>query len=121
MKGFFTMTFTTAWIFLLVAIIFNTLGNLFLKYAGTQQLENRLEVFFTLPFLLGGFFFGVNLLAYTQAQVGLPISVSYPVLVGLSIIGVSLGAVFYFDEIISIRQLIGMGVIFLGVLLVSNG
>ncbi|MDG7000076.1 MAG: hypothetical protein JRN15_13295 [Nitrososphaerota archaeon] len=115
------MSVTKAWGFLMVAIAFNIMGNLLMKYAASRPFSHRLEVFFSWGFLVGGFFFGLNLLAYTQAQVRMPISLAYPVLVGMSVVGVAFGAYYYFGEDIGIKKLIGMGFIILGIVLIGDG
>lgn len=109
-----------AWAFLAVAIAFNTLGNLLLKKAGMAEVSSRFELFLSWAFVLGGLLFGLNLLAYTQAQAGLALSVGYPVLIGLSMIGVAAGASYFFGEVITPMKLGGIALILVGIAMLAR-
>ena len=108
-----------AWACLAIAITLNIFANLFLKQAVMVTGGSKLDVYQSLYFMLGILFFGLNLLAYTQAQSTLAVSIAYPVLVGLSVIGITVGGKFLFGETIKMVHCIGLLIIIIGVAIVA--
>ncbi len=69
--------------------------------------------------MLGVVLFGFNLLAYTRALSMLPLAVSYPVLIGVSLIGINLVAVYWFGEQLDAHHYVGAALIVAGIVLLS--
>jgi multidrug transporter EmrE-like cation transporter len=72
-------------------------------------------------FLIGVFLYGSGTLVWMRVISSEPLSLGYPVLVSVSFVAITLGAAFFFKEPLSIIKVIGMVVILVGVLVVSNG
>ena len=102
-----------SWLFLAFAIVFNTMANILIKKSTFQ--EEGIDTFLTLNFLLGVFLFGLNLVFYTIALKTLHVSIGYPVLVGVSIAGVTAISIVSLGEKITVPHSIGLLLIVLGV------
>ncbi len=111
-----------AWIFLAVAVCCNVAANILVKYAslGARSGVPGYAVYFTLPFLIGVVFFGLNLLAYSQAIKSIPLVIGYPVMVGASLAGVTLLALTLFGETLQFRHWAGMAFAAGAILLLSS-
>ena len=72
-------------------------------------------------FLLGGALYGLAAVVWFRVLAIEQITTSYPILIGLTFVLVSSGAVLVFRESISATKLVGMCVILAGVALVSRG
>lgn len=107
-----------AWIFLLIAIAFNSAGSLLLKQANQLTREGMLSIYFTWPFLFGMAAYGFNMLFYAKALGGLPLSVAYQVLVGVSILSVTVGAYLFFGERLSPWGWLGTALVIAGLILI---
>jgi multidrug transporter EmrE-like cation transporter len=72
------------------------------------------------PLFVAGFalYFVAALIWFRTIAVA-PLSVAYPLLVGLTFIAVTAGAVLVWGEPLTLRKLIGVAVILLGIVLVS--
>ncbi len=108
-----------AWIALLLAIVLNTTGNVFIKMAGLASSGETLDLIFSWPFFFGAALFGLSLVFYAKAQSLLPLSVVYPVLVGGTVITISLVALTVFGERLGLAQIVGMAMIIGGIILLS--
>ncbi len=71
-------------------------------------------------FDMGMFLYGLASLVWFRVISTEELSRSYPLLVSLTFLLVTLGAVLLFRESLSIRKLIGLGVILAGILLVAR-
>lgn len=69
----------------------------------------------------GMFLYGLASLVWFRVLSTEELSSSYPLLVSLTFLLVTLGAVLLFREPLSIRKVIGLGVILAGILLVARG
>ena len=107
------------WLFLVGASLCNIIANLLMKKSSFAVPESS-SPFFQPWFVIGLAFFGANLLLYTKALERLPISVGYPILVGSSIVGISLVSMFWFAESLSGLNYLGIGFIFGGVYLLAS-
>jgi len=83
-----------SWIILATAILCNILGNFFIKrfsiYVKVESVQDYIEP----SFIAGMLFFGLGLLLYTRALREIPISLAYPIMVGMSMTALSLLAIF---------------------------
>lgn len=110
---------------LIVAIIFNSLGNIFLKFGADRGISFSFDGGIGAwlaghAFLIAGvIFFAVNVLFYTIALRALPLSVAYPVMVGSVFFAVGIVASLTLHEYISTIQIVGYGLILIGIVLVS--
>lgn len=99
-----------------------------MKYASVAYCESpdapwllRVAGFYlTWPFLLGLTAFGLNLMFYTQALKVLPISIAYPVMTGAGFVFIGITGVYLFSEKLQNIQLAGIGLIFLGIILITQ-
>ncbi len=109
----------TGWLFLTVAIACNTAANVLVKAAGIRTLDTVSGTYVSPVFVLGVALFATNLLFYVQALKQMPLAVGYTVLVGGSMVGVNLLAVWLFGEVMDIRHYLGMALVFAGIALLS--
>jgi multidrug transporter EmrE-like cation transporter len=107
-----------AWLFLGFAVICNTLANICLKRSSSQN--QGFEMFLNIYFISGFFLFGLNLIFYTLALKSINVSVGYPVLVGISLAGVTIIAVMTLGEKLIFTQFLGLLCIAIGVLIVTS-
>lgn len=110
---------TNPLICILLASIFNFLGNIFLKIHATKIQENLglLNNYFSLFFLFSILFFLLNLFFFSQALKIINVGVAYSILVGLSIILIISTSVIFFQEKLNFINIIGMLIIILGIYL----
>jgi small multidrug resistance pump len=112
-------------VFLAIAIVLNAGGNFLLKLGADKGLslstqEGILGLFRDNVYLLAGVvLFGINVLFYAAALRALPLSVAYPVMLGSVFIIVGISAVVFLHEAITPWHIVGYGLVFSGVLLVS--
>lgn len=111
---------TTAWIWLGLSIIGSSGGNVLMKYA-SQEGPASLAVFFSAPFISGGMLFAAGLYCYMRALHTLPLAVAYPTVVGTSIVAISAMAIMFFGERITVTHVIGVILIFAGLVLLTRG
>ena len=108
------------WVFLIFAILCNTAESILVKLTSLKHFETKLEVYFTLEFILAITFFGLNLMLMTQALKKIPLSVAYPILVGATLVGITIFAVFYFNEKLTLTDYCGITLITFGIALLSK-
>ena len=111
------MTQATYWGLLLFAGLINSLGSLFLKQANNSTREGL--VFLNPWFIVGLGCYGATFLIFSFSLSKLNLSVAYPILVGASFFLVTLGSIFWFQEVRSLRQYFGIGLILAGILATS--
>jgi multidrug transporter EmrE-like cation transporter len=114
----------TAWANLLLAIALLNGGNLLLD-AVAKDACITLNFLLTLQFLSAGFLaaiacLGLAFLFYVRSLAKLPLAVAYPVMVGVSMIVVAVANHVWGASALSVLQMAGVAVLFLGVLLVST-
>ena len=105
------------WLFLLLASLFNIAGILVLKRSAAPDLAtSTLGLSWT---LVGGIgLFVVNLIFYVKALRDIPVALAYPISIGLTAPGVSLGALF-FGERVTPLQLLGTALVVGGIFVLS--
>lgn len=98
------------------SIIFNVLTNVSFKYSALNDAIPAKKW----GYLALGLVFGlINSVLFTEALKTIPMQVASAIFFSLTIVGLSLSAYFWFGEIFTTRQFIGIGVIIAGVILVS--
>jgi multidrug transporter EmrE-like cation transporter len=120
-----------AWLPLVAAVTLNAAANVLLKLgANREQLAvattsavDKGLAFFNAITLVAIVLFGVNVLFYRKALNGLPLSVAYPVMLSGSLLLATVAARLLpsMNERLSGVQLTGMGVIIVGVIMVTRG
>ncbi len=103
-----TMLMIDSWVSLIIAIIFGALGTISMKLShGLQKLKPSLciIVFYTISFI-----------ALTFAMKYIDLSVVYAVWSGLGTVFVATVGIFYFDESVSVKKIIYLTLIILGVI-----
>lgn len=103
-----------AWLCLMLAVLCSTGGNSLAKLAGSAAGRPA-------TLAAGAALFGTGLLFYTQALSALPLALAYPMLVGASMVGVSLVAVWRFGERISAAHAAGMALVLAGLAVLATG
>lgn len=100
--------------YLFLAFTLNALANVLLKVGALNA-----SIFFKSPAaLLGVFLFAMNLFFYFLALKTVPLSTAYPIMVIMSFLIINGFAFFYFHESIHAVQIVGYGLIVVGLLLV---
>lgn len=112
------MTTVSAWTFLIFSILANSSANILIKKASLAAPESQLNIYLNPYFLSGLVLFGVNLIFYAQALRKLPISIAYPILIGGSLFIIANISIFSLGESLSLKQLLGMIIVSLGVWLI---
>lgn len=110
---------TSAWIWLSLAIVGSSGGNLLLKFA-SQRGTTGFETFLSVPFLVGAALFGGGLMCYMRALRTLPLAVAYPTVVGASILVISAMAMVFFKERLTTSYVFGVILIFAGLVLLTR-
>lgn len=103
-----------SWVFLFTAVILNSAGNILIK-ASAQPDVQGISMYLSVPFISGAMLFGLNLVAYAKAQTTIPLTVAYCVLVGSSVIVVSLYGFIILKEVINFSKIGGMLLMLLGI------
>ncbi|MBI3571961.1 hypothetical protein HY091_00280 [Candidatus Kaiserbacteria bacterium] len=111
--------------FLAVAVFCNAIANVFLKLAAEKPLSFSFSGGISKAvsdngyLLLGLSLFVVNVLFYVAALRALPLSVAYPLMMGLTFLIVSSAAVFFLGESFTLWHLAGYVLILAGIVAVS--
>ena len=96
-----------AWVFLIIAAVCNVTANTLLRSVGHGSGGSAAAIYFSWFFIFAVFSFGLNLLAYTQALKSIPLSVAYPMLVGISTFGIAVISSFLFGEAVGPQRIAG--------------
>lgn len=111
-----------SYIFLALAFSFNAAANLLLKLAATSGFSfhtliagewNKGHLFA----LIAAVFFAANLGAYIVALEKIPLSVGYPIMIGMTFV-ITTAAALYLGERLSALHALGLALILLGVFVV---
>lgn len=105
----------------LLAGVNSCIGNVLLKYSRiySPEHDSLLERYLTPAFAGGLFFYGVNVLLFAKALDDIDVSIAYPILAGSGFVFLAILSSYLFGEIITPSKLMGMLMIFLGVIAVS--
>jgi len=112
---------TNAWLFLFVAIVGNSLGNLFLKIFSLKDDDTSLAALLSPWFIAGNIFFFFNLVFYSKALHGLAQHIAYPVMVGATVLFVMVVSTLWFSERVSATSIIGAFFVVTGIALLVKG
>ena len=100
-----------SYIYLVLAFILNSLANILLKIGASKGLVfhgvSLATITSNLNFIVGLFFFALNALFYFLALKTIPISVGYPIMVGMSLLLINSYALTALKETISPMQMLG--------------
>jgi multidrug transporter EmrE-like cation transporter len=115
-------------VYLIIALSLNALANILMKYANISNrtvasastAEKITGLYLTWPFLIGLAAFGMNVIFYTQALAKMPLAVAYPIMTGTGFAIICLASYFLFSERLTILQLLGIFLIFVGIILVAQ-
>ncbi len=99
------------WLSLSLALFLNAFSNIFVKIGAIKSSK--------IFILLGLIGFGIQFVLYAFALKKINLSIAYPIMVGSGFIIISSFSYFYLEEHLNIYDIVGMGLIFVGVLLVS--
>lgn len=110
---------SASWVNLVVAIVLLNGGNLLLDDVA-KDTGIALDLFFSPLFLLAIACLGSAFLFYVRSLARLPLAVAYPVMVGVSLIVVAVANCYWLGTELAPTQLLGILVLFLGVVLIST-
>ncbi len=71
-------------------------------------------------FILALVFYGLSLLTWIGVTATEPLSISYPLMIGLCLVLATLGSYFLLNEAFSVQKSIGLGLIILGVIVMGR-
>jgi len=109
------------WLFLVLAIGANALGNIMLKVFSLKTADGALAAYLSPWFVAGNIFFFVNLIFYGKALRGLPQNIVYPVMVSGTILIVMAASALWFSERLSGAAILGAAYIVVGIALLAQG
>lgn len=112
------------WIILILGVLSNASASALIKAAMTAprklpSLTEPMSLFQNWPLLLGLFLYGMAFVLYALALTRLPLNVAHPILTSGSIAVVAMFSVFFFGEQLSVINLIGIGLIMAGVVVLT--
>lgn len=110
-------------LFFILAFIANGSANVLLKLAAVHgvPLDSLVRGTVTVGHLYAAaaaFLFAINLVFYLLALKHIPLSVGYPVMVGMTFVVVSVSSIFIFRESITSAQVVGYILIACGMMLI---
>ena len=111
-----------SWLFLILGVASNALASVLIKVAADGAkltLAQPLALLSNAYLVLGLFFYGATFLFYLLALTKLPLNVVHPVLTSGAIVCVAFASAFFFKETFYTTTIIGIGLIIIGVILVT--
>ncbi len=111
---------SNSWLFLIIAIVGNSLGNLFLKIFSQKTDDASLLSFLSPWFIAGNIFFFFNLVFYGKALHGLAQHIAYPVMVGATVLFVMAASALWFSERLSATSVVGALLVVAGIALLAK-
>jgi multidrug transporter EmrE-like cation transporter len=103
---------------LLLSIVLSIAGQLLMKQTMSNVKEGLFSWTFMQQLILALTVYSLGMVNWIFALKFVKLSVAYP-LTSLNYIGILLGSYYFFDEKITLMRLLGVGLIFAGVLLVA--
>lgn len=110
----------TAWIYLLLSTFCNSVGSMLVKVASMGNYNSKLGMYISWPFIVAVGLFGTNLIFYAQAIRKIPLHIAYPIVVGITIISITLFSIFYYSNKIQYFDYIGTVFIVIGIAILSR-
>lgn len=107
-------------IFIFISTLFVSIAQMFWKFASQSFSFTFQGIFLNLHLYLGFFIYGFALILLLLALRDGDLSIVYPIL-GTSYMWVLLIAKFYFKEYISLTNLVGVFIIILGIIFITQG
>jgi multidrug transporter EmrE-like cation transporter len=109
-------------IWVLLAGLNSCVGNLLVKASQANAAAGAgfIERLFSLAFIGGLAFYGINVVLFAKALETLPVSVGYPMLAGSGFAALTLAAAVLFGEAITLTKLAGLGCVLLGIVLLAR-
>ena len=111
MRLLFKLNIMKDWIFLILAIVFETLGTYMLK------LSEQLTRLWPTVAMLAGYILSLYLLSYALRT--LPIGLAYAIWSALGIVFITLIGIFAFKQVPDLAAYIGLGLIMAGVIVIN--
>jgi multidrug transporter EmrE-like cation transporter len=116
------MNFTwSPWILVFAAGINTCIGNLLLKRSRIEVTHPGLVSLLLSPWFISGLvFYGINVVLFAKALDILPVSAAYPVLAGMGFALIAISASWFFGERLGLGQWVGLGMILVGIIMMSR-
>lgn len=112
------------YIILIFSLISNALANVFIKAGMRNYAGGIVDIFYHLfrspMILIGLLFFGLAFIGYSFVLSKLELSVAYPIMTGAGFAIVSLFSFILFGEMLNLAKILGMILIFIGIILLSR-
>ena len=108
---------TIAYLALTASLVFGTSGQLLMKAAALNSVTQGSHGLISIATLIALGVYGLGVVNWIIALRSVKLGVAYS-LSSLNYVGIFLGSYFLFDEAITAQRLIGVALIFLGVLLI---
>lgn len=112
------MTKLHVWLMML-AVTFNVAAQFTTKILGARGLKN-ISDWFSIWFFVAVILYASSFLLVAKVLSHVPISLASPLLAGGTFILAALGGVVFFNEQLNVSQMIGVGVIAIGIFLVAK-
>ncbi len=110
----------SGWLILMMAILLNVLGNFFIKRLGIHTKIDDVFGCLRPSFIAGVALFGIWLLLYARALKDMPITLAYPIMVGVTLTFLSMLAIFSLGKRFAARDALGAAFIVAGIALLSH-
>lgn len=108
------------YVFLLFSVVFNVAANFTLKAFVANKHPDFITQMKMFAFYLAVAFFGINFLFYAKALQNIPISLAYPIVVGLSVAGLVTLSLIFLNERLTLPQGAGIVLIVGGIILITR-
>ena len=106
------------WFLVILAGLNSTIGNILLK---KSQIKYKFfESLFSIEFILGCFFYLLNVLLFAYSLKHLDVTKAYPVLSGIAFLSLSVLSYYILEEKLSLINYFGMLLILSGIFLLSK-
>ena len=110
-----------AWIYVVLAGLNSTIGNLLLKKSSNVIVVTIWNFIpFNIWFMSGLMFYGLNVILFTKALKTLEVAAAYPVLAGISFSLLPVASFILFNERLTSIRYIGIVVVLFGIYLLSK-
>lgn len=103
------------YVFLALAIIGEVIATTFLKFTSGER-----QVWWAYPIVVVGYVFAFAMLSLTLSR-GVPLGIAYALWAGIGVVLVALISWLVFNEHLTVVQLVGMGLVIAGVVLLEVG
>jgi len=106
--------------FLLIALVFNALANIFLKIGAMSDKGTGLRALLENPYAIAGVtIFALNVYFYIQALRTLPVSMVYPIMTAAGFLIINTYGILALDEPVSFLGTAGYVLIIMGIMLLA--